>query len=63
MLKTHVQNYQKTPPRKELKGYKSRWSNAVMELMPYGIYIVTYIALPCYSVVLSVTPVGFTSLP
>lgn len=34
-----------------------------MELMPYGIYIVTYIALPCYGVVLSVTPVGFTSLP
>lgn len=34
-----------------------------MELMPYGIYIVTYIPLPYYSVDLSVTPVGFTSLP
>ena len=33
------------------------------ELMPIGKFIVTYIALPCYSVVLSVTPVGFTSLP
>ena len=34
-----------------------------MELMPYGIYIVTYIVLPCYNYDLSVTPVGFTSLP
>lgn len=31
--------------------------------MPIGNYIVTYTPLPCYSVVLSVTPVGFTSLP
>ena len=31
--------------------------------MPIGNHIVTYIALPCYSVDLSVTPVGFTSLP
>lgn len=34
-----------------------------MELMPYGIYIVTYTALPCYNINLVVTPVGFTSLP
>ena len=31
--------------------------------MPIGNYIVTHTALPCYSVDLSVTPVGFTSLP
>lgn len=31
--------------------------------MPIGKFIVTYIALPCYNIVYSVTPVGFTSLP
>lgn len=63
MLKTHVQKYQKTPPRKELKGYNLDGVMPLWELMPIGIYIVTYIALPCYNNDLSVTPVGFTSLP